>query len=294
MLDIHSIARYLNQRYYIANGSVLIGFVLLRLFNQIEKSADERLTIYYALGATALKLMKNRRIDSLDFVLTSIIFVAKLLTLYLLYSVQNYPYLILYTLTYALLFAILPQPVAAIQSTKVVYLNQLTMADRLADSAAAPGDDFWLIEFYALWSPVSNYLATPMSTIANRYNKTLHVGKVDVGRWKPLTAKFHLDDSVRSKQIPSVILFRNGVELMRMPYRKHEYQLPYNAADISSDFSALSLDTQELIEYFQLEKNRNASAIAAAEHLDKRGNTRKSNNNGSGSVSNSSSSKKTN
>ena len=42
-------------------------------------------------------------------------------------------------------------------------------------------------------------------------------GKVDVGRYPELAKKYYIDDSSFSRQLPTVIVFKNGEECMRRP-----------------------------------------------------------------------------
>lgn len=45
----------------------------------------------------------------------------------------------------------------------------------------------------------------------------LKFGKVDVGRYPELAKKYYIDDSSFSRQLPTVIVFKNGEEHIRRP-----------------------------------------------------------------------------
>ena len=52
----------------------------------------------------------------------------------------------------------------------------------------------------------------------NRYSlDNLKFGKVDVGRYPELAKKYYIDDSSFSRQLPTVIVFKNGEEHIRRP-----------------------------------------------------------------------------
>ena len=42
-------------------------------------------------------------------------------------------------------------------------------------------------------------------------------GKIDVGRYPELAKKYYIDDSSLSRQLPTVIVFKNGEEADRRP-----------------------------------------------------------------------------
>lgn len=76
----------------------------------------------------------------------------------------------------------------------------------------------WLVTFYTVWNPACVNLAPIISELSAEYNLTnLRFGKVDVGRFPDTGKKFHVSDSSFSKQLPTIILFRNGAEVTRRP-----------------------------------------------------------------------------
>lgn len=51
-----------------------------------------------------------------------------------------------------------------------------------------------------------------------RYNtKYLKFGKIDVSRYPDVAQKFNINDSALSRQLPTVIMFKNGEETFRRP-----------------------------------------------------------------------------
>lgn len=50
-------------------------------------------------------------------------------------------------------------------------------------------------------------------------------GKVDVGRYPDAAAKYHVSDASTSKQLPTLIFFKNGKEVERRPYADHKGKL---------------------------------------------------------------------
>jgi len=50
-------------------------------------------------------------------------------------------------------------------------------------------------------------------------------GKVDVGRYPDAAAKYHISDASTSKQLPTLILFKEGKEVERRPYASNKGKL---------------------------------------------------------------------
>lgn len=53
----------------------------------------------------------------------------------------------------------------------------------------------------------------------------LKFGKVDIGRYPDAGAKYHISDASTSKQLPTVILFKDGKEIERRPHADHKGKL---------------------------------------------------------------------
>lgn len=50
-------------------------------------------------------------------------------------------------------------------------------------------------------------------------------GKVDVGRYPDAAAKYNINDSSKSQQLPTLILFKEGKEVERRPYADRQGKL---------------------------------------------------------------------
>jgi thiol-disulfide isomerase/thioredoxin len=76
----------------------------------------------------------------------------------------------------------------------------------------------WLIELYTTWSPPSIEFSSVFSEISAKYSlENLRFGKVDLARNAEIAQKYKINTSSLSKQLPTLILFRNGKEFMRRP-----------------------------------------------------------------------------
>jgi len=108
-----------------------------------------------------------------------------------------------------------PQPVyngpQKFEFLKPATLHSQVLSDRKS---------YWIIEFYATWSPPCTTLSSLFGEISQQYGtENLKFGKIDLGQYPLIAKKYAIDvNDTTSAQLPTLILFDNGEELVRMPY----------------------------------------------------------------------------
>nr|DBA15553.1 TPA: hypothetical protein GDO54_004750 [Pyxicephalus adspersus] len=76
----------------------------------------------------------------------------------------------------------------------------------------------WLVEFFANWSSECQSFAPIYAELSLKYNCAgLKFGKVDIGRYPDVSTKYSVSTSPLSKQLPTLILFQGGKEVLRRP-----------------------------------------------------------------------------
>ncbi|XP_044763089.1 thioredoxin-related transmembrane protein 2 homolog [Coccinella septempunctata] len=119
----------------------------------------------------------------------------------------------------------------------VVYFRG---ADNLEEEIQKDKQVTWLITFYAVWNPACVNFAPVFSKLSNLYGlETLKFGKIDVGRHPEAARKYQVNDSSFSKQLPTVILFKEGKEVMRRPIpdgKKSFVKFPFHEESIKNVF----------------------------------------------------------
>ena len=76
----------------------------------------------------------------------------------------------------------------------------------------------WIVEFFANWSSDCQSFAPIYADLSLKYNCTgLNFGKVDVGRYTDISIRYKVSTSPLTKQLPTLILFQGGKEVMRLP-----------------------------------------------------------------------------
>jgi len=100
-----------------------------------------------------------------------------------------------------------------------------------------------LVLFYASWlGPEYRSVPSLLNTLATRYGGKMKCLQVDVKKWPEVARSRNINISPSSQQLPTLILFKNGVEVRRMPTWTTNHKI------VAPTFSEKSV-----IEYFGLE-----------------------------------------
>lgn len=109
---------------------------------------------------------------------------------------------------------ILPEPTYS-GPDNVIYFRGL---QGLEEELSRCKDTQWLITFYTVWNPACVNFAPLFSKLSTEYNvDSLKFGKIDIGRYPDAAKKYYVNDSSLSKQLPTIILFKDGKEVTRKP-----------------------------------------------------------------------------
>ncbi|XP_028393507.1 thioredoxin-related transmembrane protein 2-like [Dendronephthya gigantea] len=122
---------------------------------------------------------------------------------------------IVYAVFCTVLFIAVPEPLYT-GPDLVQLFNAVSLEEALRENPEVT----YLIEFYTVWSPPCKRLAEPFAEVSLKCDsKYLKFGKIDLGRYPAVAQKYNIDDSVASKQLPTLILFQNGKEVKRRPVK---------------------------------------------------------------------------
>lgn len=109
---------------------------------------------------------------------------------------------------------LLPEPTYS-GPDKVIYFRGLNGLD---EELARNPTTTWLVAFYTVWNPSCVNFAPIFAQLSNDYYlDNLKFGKIDIGRYPDAGKKYQVSDSSMSKQLPTLILFREGKEYVRRP-----------------------------------------------------------------------------
>ncbi|BES89414.1 Thioredoxin [Nesidiocoris tenuis] len=121
-------------------------------------------------------------------------------------------------LIFAVLFVLcgllLPEPTYT-GPDKVTYFRT---AAGLEDEVNRDKRVTWLVAFYTAWNPNCVNMAPVFAQLSADYDlENLKFGKIDVGRYPDAAKAYKVNDSSLSKQLPTIILFKDGKESLRVP-----------------------------------------------------------------------------
>lgn len=207
--------------YYALNVVILSSYVLLRQEYRNSVIQFSYTTIHYDFGSwekqlaaitlitIGWKYFKARCYEA--FVSHTVLYLQMFLSIMALAT--NTTCFALYLVAFAALYLLYPQPIHT-GPDKTERLNPLSLQETVLQSNSPA----WVVTFGTSWSLPCRQLSTTLASIANRYTtEKLKFGRIDVSDWPHLAKKYNIDVSSVTQQLPTVILFENGEEKVRLP-----------------------------------------------------------------------------
>ena len=181
--------------------------------------------------------VKNRRwqtIHAKDYL--SNVFVFTKCTNTLMFFRRDFRWGFTYLLFCLVLFVVFPEPSYS-GPDQVHYFRGQALDEELLHNPKTT----WLVEFYTTWSPPCTRFSQTFATLSVQYHHDfLNFGKLNCSAYETIGKKYKVDVSVRSKNLPTLILFENGKEKMRRPVLNIDGSVrPYimTAENIIRDFN---------------------------------------------------------
>ncbi|XP_058121505.1 thioredoxin-related transmembrane protein 2 homolog [Anopheles ziemanni] len=121
----------------------------------------------------------------------------------------------IYFVFFILVALLLPEPTYTGPENVLYFRTENALDEELEKDKRVT----WLVTFYTVWNPACVNFAPIFSELSNEYSlQNLKFGKLDIGRFPKVGQKYHVSDSSFSRQLPTVILFRQGKEVVRRPF----------------------------------------------------------------------------
>ncbi|KXZ56887.1 hypothetical protein GPECTOR_1g80 [Gonium pectorale] len=140
------------------------------------------------------------------------------------------PVLFAYLLAaYGLIYLLFPQPFYPIYD----ILSPLT-PESLVEDVKKPGTELtWVVYYYAPWHAGCRHMAPEIVDLAARYaTDKLKFAELDLGEYSKLASTLGIDLSPISQQLPAVLLYEKGEEVVRLPVKKGGRGGAFKAKDI--------------------------------------------------------------
>lgn len=161
---------------------------------------------------SAIVMLKNRRAITVEQHVGNIILFSKVANVFLFFRLDIRMGLLYLTL--CIVFLMTCKPPLYMGPEYIKYFNDKTIDEELEKDSRVT----WIVEFFANWSPECQSFASVYADLSLKYNCAgLKFGKVDIGRYGDVSKKYKVSTSPLSKQLPSLVLFQGGNEVMRRP-----------------------------------------------------------------------------
>ncbi|XP_031170167.1 thioredoxin-related transmembrane protein 2-B [Sander lucioperca] len=223
LYHLPQVYKWLLKPYYIASLFMSIAFLAIRktpgicdhLATQREdgNSCDfDWREVEILMFLSAIVMMKNRRAITVEQHLGNIILFSKVANVILFFRLDIRMGLLYLTL--CIVFLMICKPPLYMGPEYIKYFSDKTIDDELDKDSRVT----WIVEFFANWSPECQSFASVYADLSLKYNCSgLKFGKVDIGRYGEVSKKYKVSTSPLSKQLPSLVLFQGGKEVMRRP-----------------------------------------------------------------------------
>uniref|UniRef100_A0A3Q1GSL2 Thioredoxin-related transmembrane protein 2b n=1 Tax=Acanthochromis polyacanthus TaxID=80966 RepID=A0A3Q1GSL2_9TELE len=218
LYHLPQVYKWLLKPYYVASLFMSIAFLAVRktpgvcdhLSTQREdgNSCDfDWREVEILMFLSAIVMMKNRRAITVEQHVGNIILFSKVANVILFFRLDIRMGLLYLTLCIGQFILWCLHPVVP-PAMIFILCDELDRDSRVT----------WIVEFFANWSPECQSFASVYADLSLKYNCSgLKFGKVDIGRYGEISKKYKVSASPLSKQLPSLVLFQGGKEVMRRP-----------------------------------------------------------------------------
>lgn len=202
----------LSVSYIIAKRTPIICTFLFDRAEDCELNGRETEILFFALIVVMIRTRKAGSVTMINY-LTSAFMYTKVTNLFLWFY-GDVRFGIVFGVVFVLVGLVIPEPTYA-GPEFVTYFRSLELLD---EELERDKRIVWLVEFHTVWNPACVNFAPIFSQISCEYNlDNLRFGKIDVSRSPDAGKKYHVSDSTLSRQLPTLLLFRNGKPVTRRP-----------------------------------------------------------------------------
>ncbi|XP_034738655.1 thioredoxin-related transmembrane protein 2-A [Etheostoma cragini] len=223
LYHLPQIYKWLLKPYYITSVFMTVAFLVVRkapglcehLATQREdgNSCDfDWREVEILMFLSAIVMMKNRRAITLEQHIGNVFLFSKVANVMLFFRLDIRLGILYLALCVA--FVMTCKPPLYMGPEYIKYFSDKTMDEELQRDSRVT----WIVEFYANWSSDCQSFASIFADLSLKYNcPGLRFGKVDIGRYGEVSERYRVSTSPLTKQLPSLVLFQEGREVMRRP-----------------------------------------------------------------------------
>lgn len=214
--------KQLLKPYYIFNILISLSYIICRrtpgicnyLFAVEECELDGRETeiLFFLVIVVMIRSRKTGSVTMINYLSSSFIYtkVANLI----LWFYADFIMGIIFAIAFILMGLLLPEP-AYSGPDNVIYFRG---AGSLEEELGRDKRTVWVVAFYTVWNPACVNFAPIFAKLSMEFGlDNLKFGKVDVGRYPDAGKKYYVNDGSLSKQLPTMVVFKENKEVDRRP-----------------------------------------------------------------------------
>ncbi|XP_069888389.1 thioredoxin-related transmembrane protein 2 [Dipodomys merriami] len=221
--SVPRLSRWLARPYCLLSALLSAAFLLVRklppLCNGLPTQREDGnpcdfdwREVEILMFLSAIVMMKNRRSITVEQHVGNIFMFSKVANAILFFRLDIRMGLLYITL--CIVFLMTCKPPLYMGPEYIKYFSDKTIDEELERDKKVT----WIVEFFANWSNDCQSFAPIYADLSLKYNCTgLNFGKVDVGRYTDVSTRYRVSISPLTKQLPTLILFQGGKEVMRRP-----------------------------------------------------------------------------
>uniref|UniRef100_A0A1B6MRG7 Thioredoxin domain-containing protein n=1 Tax=Graphocephala atropunctata TaxID=36148 RepID=A0A1B6MRG7_9HEMI len=191
---------------------ILCSFVFSSSESQCEFDSRESEILFFLMIVVMIRTRKAGSVTMINYLSSSFMYtkVANLI----LWFYADIRMGVFFGIVFILVGLLLPEPTYSGPENVVYFRTAQGVEDELMRNKKIT----WLVTFYTAWNPACVNFAPVFSHLSVEYNlDNLKFGKIDIGRYPDAGKKYYVNDSSMSRQLPTMILFKEGKEVMRRP-----------------------------------------------------------------------------
>lgn len=217
--------RTLAQPYYWVNILMALSYLLAKKTKLIcsivfrhagddmcELDSRENEILFFLLIVIMIRSRKTGSVNMINYLSSSFLYTK--VANAILWAYSDFRYGLTFLLLCIFVGMLLPEPTYKGPEHITYFRTIQAFEDELAENKRIN----WLVCFYTVWNPNCVNFAPIFAELSAEYNAdNLKFGKFDIGRFPEIGQKYRISDSSLSRQLPTVILFKNGKEVERHP-----------------------------------------------------------------------------
>lgn len=206
--------------YYLLNGMLFVAYTALR----IQRLHPHDLALADMFGITrefqiyfSLALMlftRSLSAPTLDAYLSSAFMFSRVAVLVCLWYMDS-RLAAIFAALWTLIYAVCPQPRYKLPDS-ITTLNNISFRDRIVKNKH---QTIYVLWCHATWSARCSQLAPVLASLSKSYTHVrLKFARLDVSKFPTVAEDLGVSMSAASKQLPTVLCFKMGKELARIPH----------------------------------------------------------------------------